>query len=383
MAKQPTNNLSRLLPVLFTFFVMGFCDIVGVVKNHMTADGLLTDENAGNLSFVMFCWFLLSVPFALMMNRIGRKTTVQVSNIITIVGMVIPIFMHDAVSMLTACALLGFGNTILQVSLNPLMSNVVKGDQLASSLTTGQFIKAISSFVGAPLTLLATSLFGQWYYVFPIFAAFTLVSAVWLQLTRIEERAPDKGSTLGGTFALLGDRTILLLFLGIIAVVGIDVGMNMATPSLLKKAGVAISTADFGSTVYFLGRTAGTLVGAILLARISEKIYFRAHILLALAGVVAFYFLSSSLPIFVTAAIIAFGISSIFAVIFSQAMKARPDKGNEISGLMITGVFGGAIVGPVCNLAVKALGGDAAGSVLVIGLFALYLTACSLVLKFK
>ena len=377
-----STSMNKLLPVLFTFFVMGFCDVVGVAKNHLIEDGLLTISNGGYVSIIMFVWFLLAVPIAIMMNRIGRKRTVQLSNVITILGMIIPMFSYNLVSMLTAFAMLGIGNTILQVSLNPLMQNVVKGDKLASSLTTGQFIKAISSFSGAPIALLAATLFGSWHYIFPIFAAITLIAAVWLQCTHIAETEPAGKASIGGTFSLLGDKTILLLFLGIIAVVGADVGMNTAMPDLLKMNGVEAKIADFGSTAYFLGRTIGAFVGAILLARISEKQYFRTHILLALAAVCVFFFMHNATAIFIVAAVVAYGISSIFAVIFSQALKARPDKGNEMSGLMITGIVGGAVVGFLCNLAIMLVGNET-GSIWVVALFVLYLVICSFILKFK
>ena len=94
---------------------------------------------------MVFLGFLrLSVPVALAMNRVGRKRTVQISNVITIVGMLIPFVSYNFATCMVAFALLGIGNTILQVSLNPLLTNVVSGESLTSSLTAGQVVKAVS-----------------------------------------------------------------------------------------------------------------------------------------------------------------------------------------------------------------------------------------------
>lgn len=73
---------------------------------------------------------------------------VQISNVITIVGMLVPFVSYGFVSCMAAFALLGIGNTIIQVALNPLLASVVKGDALTSSLTAGQVVKAVSSFLG-------------------------------------------------------------------------------------------------------------------------------------------------------------------------------------------------------------------------------------------
>ena len=169
-------NKRNYIPVLLTFFVMGFCDVVGIATSHLKADFNLSEVMAGFIPSMVFIWFLiLSLPSALMMNKYGRKTMVQVSNVITIVGMLIPFISYTFASCMIAFILLGIGNTILQVSLNPLLTNVVKGDKLTSCLTVGQVIKAVSSFCGPFIALAAVSMFGNWMYLFPIFALITII----------------------------------------------------------------------------------------------------------------------------------------------------------------------------------------------------------------
>jgi len=378
------NSVSRsVLPVLFGFFVMGFCDVVGIATSYVKADFHLTETIAGFLPSMVFLWFLLlSVPTAILMNKIGRKQTVMLSMLVTIVGMFVPFASYNMLTCMIGFALLGIGNTILQVSLNPLLSNVVKGDALTSSLTTGQVVKAVSSFTGPFIAAFALNSLGNWQYLFPIFAAITVLSALWLMFTSVpKEQETVSSSSLGATFSLLKDKTILLLFLGIVFVVGTDVGMNTVAPKLLiERLNMPLAQAGFGSSVYFAFRTAGALLGAILLAKINEMKYFRVNMFIAITAMIVLFFIKEQYAMLTLVGVVGFTCSSIFAVIYSMAIQARPEKANEISGLLITGVFGGAVIPPLMGLATDAIGSQV-GSLIVILLSICYLLYCSFGVK--
>ena len=376
------RNFTKALPVLFGFFVMGFCDVVGIATSYIKNDFSLSETVAGFIPSMVFIWFLLiSIPSAMAMNRFGRKKIVQVSNIITLAGMLIPFFHYSLVTSMAGFVLLGIGNTMLQVSLNPLLTNVVSQQKLTSMLTTGQVVKAVSSFCGPFIAAFAASLFGSWQYLFPTYAAITLVSMLWLMFTEIpEETAGTDSSSMKAAFSILKDKTILLLFLGIFFIVGVDVGTNTIAPKLLiERAGLDLQQASFGSSVYFLCRTAGALLGSILLVKMNDVAYFRTNIILALAAVAAMSFASGTAFILVLVGATGFFCSSIFSIIYSQAMKARPDKTNEISGLMIMGVCGGAVIPPLMGMLADAVGNQN-GSVMVIGACLCYLSAASFIL---
>ncbi len=373
----------KVLPVLFGFFVMGFCDVVGIATSYVKQDFGLSETVAGFIPSMVFIWFLLiSVPSAMWMNRVGRKTMVQLSNIVTFVGMLIPFVHYSFASCMAGFVLLGVGNTMLQVSLNPLLTNVVSGARLTSMLTAGQVIKAVSSFCGPFIAAFAVSVFGEWRYLFPIFAAVTLLSMIWLMFTDVKREAVSSDtSSSGAVFSLLKDRTVLLLFLGIFFVVGVDVGTNTLAPKLLmERDGMSVDQAGLGSSLYFVCRTAGALTGTFLLARVRDVTYFRINILVAMAAIVALAFAGNTALIMVIIGCIGFFCSSIFSVIYSQAMKSRPDKANEISGLMIMGVSGGAVIPPVMGLLTDLIGNQT-GSVIVIAVCMAYLTFCSFWLK--
>lgn len=379
------TSVTKVLPILFSFFVMGFCDVVGIATTNVKSDFNLSEGLAGFIPSMVFLWFLLlSVPVALAMNRIGRKRTVQLSNLITFVGMLIPFVSYNFVTCMVAFALLGIGNTILQVSLNPLLTNVVSGETLTSSLTAGQVVKAVSSFLGPIIAMFAVKVFGNWQYLFPIFALITLISSLWLMATTLpkeQQVTVQNGNSVGATFSLLGDKVVLLLFIGILCTVGLDVGMNTLTPKLLiERCGLQDIEAGLGSSVYFFCRTAGAFIGALLLARLSDVRYLRVNLVVMLASLAMLFFAGSYIEILVAVGVFAFSLSCVFSIVYSLALRRRPDKANEISGLMITGVCGGAIIPPLMGYATESVGSQA-GSLIVLSVCAIYLIFCAFNIK--
>jgi FHS family L-fucose permease-like MFS transporter len=318
---------------------------------------------------MVFLWFaVFSVPTGLLMNSIGRRKTVVLSMVITFVAMMVPLIAYRFEVVLVAFALLGIGNTILQVSLNPLLSNVVRGDRLTSSLTWGQFIKAIASFLGPIIAGFAAASLGNWKMLFPIFAAVTLISTLWLIFTRIEEKPIEgKTSSFAACFGLLNDKTILMFFLGILAVVGIDVGLNITVPKfLMERCNILLDQAGLGTSLYFIARTTGTFVGAILLVKFSARKFFIISMVGAIVGMVAMLLMNNLWAILVLVFIIGFAVANVFSIIFSAALQKKPERANEISGLMIMGVAGGAVIPPLMGVVSDTMG-QAGGLAVLLG----------------
>lgn len=385
MTKTVKTGIACVLPVLFAYFVMGFCDVVGIATSYVKHDFDLSETVAGFIPSMVFIWFLLlSVPAAIFMNRLGRKTMVQISNVVTIIGMLIPFVDYNFFTCMVGFVFLGVGNTILQVSLNPLLSNVISEERLTSMLTVGQVVKAVSSFLGPFIAVFAANILGEWRFLFPIYAAITLLSMLWLMSARIpKEPLLEKKDGISSVFSLFKDMKMLILFLGIFFVVGVDVGTNLIAPKLLiERAGFSVQQAGFGSSVYFICRTAGAFIGAFMLARFSDVIYFRLNILAAVIAVIVLFFVSESIALMVLVGCIGFFCSSIFSIIFSEAIKEHPERANEISGLMIMGLVGGAVIPPVMGVMSDALGNQD-GSIIILLLSMLYLTFCAFWLKNK
>lgn len=375
MSNNSSNSqYSRLIPVMLCFFAMGFVDLVGIASNYVKADLGLTDSQANVFPSLVFFWFLIfSVPTGILMNKIGRKKTVVLSLIVTFVSLLIPIFGDSYAFMLCSFSLLGIGNALMQTSLNPLLSNIISGDKLASSLTFGQFVKAIASFLAPYIAMWGATQampnFGLgWRVLFPIYMIIAIIAILWLSATPIEEEQPDKASGFVDCIKLLGSPFIILCFIGIMCHVGIDVGTNTTAPKILmERLGMSLDEASFATSLYFIFRTIGCFSGAIILQKVSSRAFFLLSgicMLLAMAGL-----LSSHAPIVIYAsiALIGFGNSNIFPIIFSQAILSMPEKKNEISGLMIMGLFGGTIFPLLMGLASDSVGQDGAISVMAVG----------------
>ena len=375
------NSFSKVMPVLFGFFIMGFVDVVGISTNYVKQDFALSDSLANLLPMMVFLWFaVFSVPTGLLMNSIGRKKTVVLSMAVTFVAMLVPLIAYRFEVVLVAFALLGIGNTILQVSLNPLLSNVVRGDRLTSSLTWGQFIKAIASFLGPIIAGFAAASLGNWKMLFPVFAAITLLSTAWLFFTRIEETPVEgKTSSFSACFGLLKDTTILMFFLGILFVVGIDVGLNITVPKfLMERCHIPLDQAGLGTSLYFIARTTGTFVGAILLMKLSGSKFLIISMVVAIAGMLLMLMMSNLWAILVLVFVLGFAVANVFSIIFSAALQRKPERANEISGLMIMGVAGGAVIPPLMGLLSDHMGQAGGLALLLLSMIYLLFTGFKL-----
>ena len=391
MRNMKTKQISSIGAVLFSFFVMGFCDIVGISSDYAREAFGWSQTMAGLLPSMVFVWFLfLGVPVGIQMNKWGRKNTVLLGMGVTIAGMMVPLI-GTSWACLVGYAALGIGNAILQVSENPLIKNVVTDEKiLTSSLTAGQVVKAVSSFCGPFIMLFAVNVLGggnkdNWYLAFPVLGAITLFSTIWLVLSPIEREPREESHvTVGQTFGLLKDTTILLLFFGIFFAVAIDVGTNFVSSKvMIARYGWSLEEAGIAPQVYFICRTIGAFLGVFLMTKIADMVYFRLNIVTCIAVILslAFFQLSATRAL-IQIGLIGFLCSCIFPIIYSMAVQALPEKANLISGLMITAVAGGGAATPLIGFATDAAGTITAG-VLVLLLCAGYLTYCAFGVKTK
>ena len=357
---QKSNSKFAVLPVMFGFFIMGFVDIVGVATSYVKADFAgMDDKVSGLISLSCFLWFLiLSIPTGMLMNRIGRKKTVVVSFAITALAMLIPVLKYDFAFVLVAFAMLGIGNTMLQVALNPLVTNVVSAEKLTGTITLGQFIKAMSSFLGPILAAMFAGSVWGWKAIFPVYAAVTVLAMAWLAVSPIQEQLIEKSEiTFARTFSLLRDKYIVLFFIDILVLVGVDVGMGVTFPKLLQeRCSLPLEKAGMGNSVYFLARTVGAFLGGVVLMRFSASKFFTASSCLALVSLVGLIFSRNLTMILFFVALFGLGYANLFSIIFSLSMQKMPQKTNEVSALLIVGVSGGAVLPPLLGVITDTFG---------------------------
>ena len=375
--------LMQMIPVMLCFFAMGFVDLVGTASNYVQKDLGLTDSEANLFPSLVFFWFLIfSVPTGMLMNKIGRKKTVLVSLVVTMLSLALPIFGDSYTIMLLSFSLLGIGNAIMQTSLNPLVTNLISSDKLASTLTLGQFVKAIASFLAPILavwgvtTYLPTFGLG-WRALFLIYCVVSIMSIAMLAATPIREEAADKASSVSSCLKLLGKPFILLCFLGIMCHVGIDVGTNTTAPKILmERLSLPLEEAGFATSVYFIFRTVGCFTGAFALRKVSARLFFMISAIMMVAAMILLLSSHSLIPIYVGVALVGFGNSNVFSIIFSQALVSAPEEKNEVSGLMIMGLFGGTVFPLAMGYAADAFGQFGAISVMAVGVaYLLYFTS--------
>ena len=380
MNNNVKNSKLALLPVMLCFFAMGFVDLVGIASNYVKADLSLNDSTANIFPSLVFFWFLIfSVPTGMLMNKIGRKKTVLISLIVTLFSLLLPIFGESYGLMLVSFSLLGIGNALMQTSLNPLVSTVMKGGNLASTLTFGQFVKAIASFMapylaiwGAQASIPAFSL--GWRILFPIYLIIGTLATLLLFSTPIEEKPIEgKVSSFGECLSLLAKPIVLFSFLGIICHVGIDVGTNTTAPKILmERLGMSLNDAAFATSLYFIFRTLGCLTGSFFLRVMNNKLFFIISVVMMALSMCGLAIGTSKAVLFVAIALVGYGNSNIFSMVFARALQSVPDKQNEVSGLMIMGLFGGTIFPLFMGFASDAFGQIGAVVVMAIGVLYLF-----------
>ncbi|MDD4778523.1 MAG: MFS transporter [Fermentimonas sp.] len=348
-----------VIAVFFGFFIMGFVDIVGIATNYVKIDFNLSNSLANTLPMIVFLWFaLFSIPTGILMGKIGRKKTVLISLSITELAMLIPFIVYSFVWVLVAFALLGISNTILQVSLNPLVASMFDKNKTASVLSTGQFIKSISSLLGPIIVGFTAVYFDNWRYTFLLFAIISLLSVLLLGFSKINETVEsNQQSSFKSVIGLLKNRYILLSFLGILLIVGLDVGINTSAPQILmERAGLEISRAGLGSSVYFIAKTIGTFLGAFLLLKTRPLRFLRISLVIAILSFIPLMFGTGLWVILTAIFVIGLTCANVFSILFSLALNKLSERSNDISALMIMGVSGGAIILPVQGVVNDAFG---------------------------
>ena len=377
MVKQTKNShvVWQLIPVMLTFFAMGFVDLTGIATNYVKQDFALSDTIANLFTSMVFFWFLVaSVPTGMLMNKIGRHKTVLWSLFVTLLAVLLPLIDYNLTRMIISFSLLGIGNTMMQVSINPLLSNIVSKKSLSGAVTFGQFVKAMAAFSAPIIAGWAAVSLGNWRMLFAIFLLEGIIAFISLWFDKIpEEKLSSKTSTFTQSVALLSDKLVLLSFIAILCHVGIDVGTNVTAPKILiEKLSIPLTQAGIATSVYFLSRTIVSLIGAYALAKYSNRLLFLISVVCLALGLGGLLIFDELYALYACMALIGAGNAYIFPIVFSQAMLAKPDKKNEVSALMIMGIFGGAVF-PILMGAASDLVASQDGAVVIMLLCVVYL----------
>lgn len=364
-----SNAWATVLPVMAGFFIMGFVDMAGIATNYVKRDFELSDSVAGLVPMLAFLWFIVfSVPTGILLGKLGRKNTALLSLLITLAGLILPMLHYNFITVLAAFTLLGIGNTVSQISFNPLLSNVVAEQKLTSALTFGQFTRSIASFLGPIIAGGVAAYFNNWKLIFPVYALVTTVSLAWLYFAPIRHEATEQHPiTFVSVYSLFRDKYILACFFGILFFIGIDVALNTYIPGfLIERTGLPLGQAGLGTSLYFAARMVGSFLGGFLFIRLSALKFLRWSML---AMVVAFLCMLAAYQLWMIGTLIVIlGLTcaNVFSVVLALALHHRPERANEVSAIVIMGVAGGALTTPVMGMIADRFNLTAALAVLLL-----------------
>ncbi len=351
------------LPIFFAFLCMGFGDVVGPMVSLAKDTFALNNFMATLLpasGFIMFG--ILSIPMGLFQDRKGKKKVLLLGLIIAFIGLLLPILNGmfgpkielgaDSINkfyvILLSILLLGAGATILQVSGNPIMRDVSPEGQFSSNLSLAQSIKAIGSSLGfllPPFVLYAFNM--DWTILFPVYAVLILITLLWTQRTKIEEKKNEDASpaTLSSCFSLLfRNGYVAAMVLAIFIYVGAEVSMSSQVPILMKEAfgleklGLLVSW-----SVFFLPILVGRFAGSAVLRKVTPVNFLIITVLISIIGIL-FLLLGNMVLAFGGIVMVGLGFANIFPLVFSITIDKLPERSNELSGLMVFAIVGGAII---------------------------------------
>lgn len=356
---------NKTFPIFLAFLAMGFGDVVGPLVSLVKDTFQVSNFVASLMTTSGFLMFgILSIPIGVFQDTKGKKYILSLGLIIALFGLLIPMFFGmygpqtiidpgsniKLYALFVAIFLLGAGATILQVAGNPIMRDVSPPGRYSSNLSLGQSVKAVGSSMGFLIPPGAVVWFGlDWTILFPVFAIIIIITLIWVQSINIkEQRAADIApASLQSSFTLLKNPFVLMMVLGIFLYVGAEISMSAQIPILMANV---YGFEDFGLWLawglFFLPIFLGRLAGAILLRKVKAGKFFLFSVLLSVLGLF-FLFFGSQYVAFAGIVMVGLGFSNVFPLIFSITVDAMPERSNELSGLMVTAIVGGALVPPI------------------------------------
>ena len=341
---------AKTIPVLLAFLAMGFGDAVGPFVGLAKTEFTLSNTVAYLIPFVGFIMFgILSVPMGVYQAKKGKKFILLLGLGVMFVGMVMATLgLSSFLVFLVTVLFLGAGATILQVAGNPIMRDVSEEGKFSRNLSLAQFIKAIGSLSGPIIPAVAAALFGiSWKILFPIYTVallITIISVMTLQAgeARQEERSPV---SLGSCLALLKNRYVFVMVAAIFVYVGAEVCMSSGIPIYLKSEfGVDIEKLGLlGTGLFFTTLMIGRFVGGVVLNWMSPHKFFVTTVVVSVVALLGL-FTGNVAIVIVSVVLVGLGFANIFPLVFSITVDSMPEKTDELSGLMITAIVGGAFV---------------------------------------
>lgn len=356
---------NKTFPIFLAFLAMGFGDVVGplvsLVKDSFQVSNFIASLMTTS-GFIMFG--VLSIPLGVFQDARGKKFVLSMGLLIALFGLLIPIAFGmygqtvalelgsnvKLYALFVSIFLLGAGATTLQVAGNPIMRDVSPEGKFSSNLSLGQSIKAIGSSMGFLVPPAVAIWFGlDWTILFPMFAIILMITFIWVRTINIVEKKSLEAvpATFSSSVALLRNPFVLTMVLAIFLYVGAEVSMSAQIPILMAKVyGISNFGLWLAWALFFLPIFIGRLSGAFILRSMKAGKFLIISVVLSIVGMLMLFF-GSQYFAFAGIFMVGLGFANIFPLIFSITVDAMPDRANELSGLMVMAIVGGAFIPPL------------------------------------
>jgi fucose permease len=390
----PRRSAGMVVLVMLTFFVISLVtNVIGAINPDVGQSFGLSLTSVGLLAFAFFVAYgVMSIPSGMLVERFREKPVMLGAFGLALAGALFISLWPSYPVFLLSLFLIGAGFAALQVVINPLLRVSGGEEHYAFNSVLAQLVFGGASFLspfiysyfvrnigrpGAesmPLIGLMTRLVGPglaWVSVYWVFAAVLLLMVAVLALVRfpvVVRKDEERAGAWATHKSLFRDRTVVLFFLGIMAYVGTEQGVSFWISKFLKTYhGLDPQTVGASRVALFwLLMTVGGVLGLVLL-----KVMDSRKVLLGFTAA-ALVFLT--LALFGPAAwalvmfpLMGFAASVMWPVIFSLALNSVPSHHGSFSGILCTGIIGGALMPPLIGFLGGLLG-------LRQGMFVLYLT---------
>ncbi|MCA9260637.1 MAG: MFS transporter, partial [Planctomycetales bacterium] len=335
------------IAILLSFLVMGVADAMGPLSDAVEERFQISKLMATLLPFFVFIAFaVFSVPGGVLAGKIGKKNLLLLGLGLNAAAMLVPSVMEPGFALLLGCIfVLGVGTTFLQVAGNPIMRDVSPSGAYSRNLALAQGVKGVGSaasslLVGGATAAVAALAAMGWRGAFPVFFALMAVSFVMVLMLKVDETKADTPPSIGSSLSLLTEPVFFIAVLGIFLYVGAEASMGRFTKPAMEMAGFTEVEANrYGAPLFFLLLTIGRLLGGALLTIMTPTTCFRLSAALGVAGGVLLMTGGKSLavPGVVAAGL---GFANIWPMLFSITVEHRPERANELSGLMCMAISG-------------------------------------------
>jgi fucose permease len=353
--------------ILCVWFVISFVtNLIGPLMPIIIDDFHLSLALAGVLPFSFFLAYgVISIPAGMLVEARGPRTTLLSAFALNLLGCVAIAAAPTYAVVIGSLFVIGLGMAMLQVVINPLMRTAGGDAHFAFFSVMGQLVFGLASFLSplafaglmqgidagagwaaaiaqlAPSNLPWVVFYDAFVLIFVLTIALTLAIRIPVVELKEDERAGQKGVYR----KLLGDKYARLFFLGIVAYVGTEQSLaNWMSQFLSTYHGLSPTVEGARAVAWFWGlMSVGCLCGLLLLKLLDSRVVLTLFSALAIACIALALFGSGSVaPLAFSAA--GFFLSVMFSVIFSLALNSVASHHGALSGILCTGILGGALL---------------------------------------